>query len=182
MRALLLLLVLLPALAGAEEIYRTTDDEGNPLFTDDPPSDDAEPVKLDPITTVPAADPAGEAEEASTSQQEATGESVPEPTYEGIVVEYPPADQAVRHNGGLVPVRVALRPEGAQLAEDHQVEVLLDGEVRGRGASLQVSISAVARGPHTVRARVVDAQGRPVVTSAPVDFMLLRVALGNEGE
>jgi hypothetical protein len=183
MRALLLLLVLLPALAGAEEIYRTTDDQGNPLFTDDPPSDDAEPVKLDPITTVPAAEPDQAPDPASSGgAQETTDQAGPEPEYEGIVVEYPPADQAVRHNGGLVPVRVALRPEGARLAEGHQVEVLLDGEVRGRGASLQVSVSAVARGPHTVRARVIDAQGRPVVSSAPVDFMLLRVALGNEGD
>ena len=177
-----LLVLLAPALAGAGEIYRSTDEQGNPLFTDEPPGDEAEPVELDPITTVPGTDTAegGEADEApdAGAAQEGTGAGAP--AYRSVRVSYPPADQAVRHNGGLVPFRVALEPEDAALAEGHRVEIVLDGEVRGSGASLQVSVSPVNRGPHTVRARVVDAAGTPLVTSEPVDFFLLRAALGND--
>lgn len=181
MRALLLALILLPAAAGAETIYRSTDEAGNPLFTDEPTSDDAEPVELDPLTTVPATEPdPGQAAEQGSGDSGTSAQSGDGPPYAGIAVTYPPGDQAVRHNGGLVPFRVALRPEGTSLRDGHQVEIVLDGEVRGSGASLQVSVSAVDRGPHTVRARVVDGSGAPIVTSAPVDFMLLRAALGNE--
>ena len=177
----ILVLALLPLAAGAEEIYRSTDEDGNPLFTDEPPSDDAEPVELDPLTTVPGPDTGNGGIEEAQGGEGADGSAGQQgPVYRALTVTYPPADQAVRHNGGLVPVRVALEPEGTGLREGHQVEVMLDGEVRGRGASLQVTLSAVSRGPHTVRARVVDASGRPVISSPPVDFMLLRAALGNE--
>lgn len=180
MRALVLLLALVPAAVAADEIYRSTDEQGNPLFTDDPPSDDAEPVELDPITTVPATE-AESAEQATQSQDEQPdGSGRSAPAYRSIAVTYPPAGQAVRHNGGLVPFRVELKPDGAKLAEGHRVEIVLDGEMRGSGASLQVSVSAVSRGPHTVRARVVDASGAAIVTSEPLDFVLLRVSLGND--
>lgn len=180
MRALILLLALVPGLVAAGEIYRSTDEEGNPLFTDDPPDDDAEPVELDPITSVPPPETGDGAEGQQGSGGSSGGDGQGGPAYHGISITYPPADQAVRHNGGLVPVRVALEPEDARLAEGHQVEILLDGDVRASGASLQVSVSAVARGPHTVRARVIDATGATVVTSPPVDFFLLRAAVGNQ--
>ncbi|MDZ7748288.1 MAG: DUF4124 domain-containing protein [Halofilum sp. (in: g-proteobacteria)] len=182
MRTLILLLLLLPATAAAEKIYRSTDDEGNPLFTDDPPSDDAEPVKLDPLATVPATetDPDPAARQQQDGQPDSAARPDDAPPYGGIAVTYPPADQAVRHNGGIVPFRVALAPAEAALRPGHEVQILLDGEVRGSGSKLQVSVSPVDRGPHTVRARVVDASGRAIVTSEPVDFVLLRAALGND--
>lgn len=178
---LLLLLLLLPATVAAERIYRSTDDEGNPLFTDDPPSDDAEPVELDPLTTVPATETGSD---ARTGQPDGAPEDAAPPDdappYRGIAVTYPPADQAVRHNGGIVPFRVALEPAEAALRPGHEVQILLDGELRGSGSKLQVSVSPVNRGPHTVRARVVDGSGQAIVTSEPVDFVLLRASLGND--
>lgn len=179
MRAVLAIaiFVLVPALAAGEDIYRSTDDQGNPLFTDEPPSSRAEPVELKPLTTVrpdetPTAIAGPEPESERASADDAAG-------YQGIEVTYPPADEAVRHNGGMVPFRIALKPEGKSLEEGHRVVILLDGEVRGSGANTQISVSPVHRGSHTVSARVVDSSGSPVVASSPIDFHLLRASALN---
>lgn len=174
--AILAALLLLPMLAAAEQIYRSTDEQGNPVFTDEPPSDEAEPVPLEPLTTVPAGEAPPELDEP---EQGSAQNSTQDGSYQDIEITYPPAGQAVRHNGGMVPFRVTLKPEGKKLAEGHRVEIMLDGEVRGSGANTQVSVSPVSRGSHTVVARIIDGTGSPVIASPPVDFHLLRASVGN---
>lgn len=168
--ALLLLPLSIAAAEDGKKIYRTVDEDGNVVFTDRPPSEDAEPVELDPLTTVPAIEtgtrPADEREEGD-------GEPA-HPGYEGLEIVYPTADEAIRHNGGQVPFRLRLRPEGVELDEAHSVEILLDGSVRGSGHSLTITVAPVDRGPHEVSARVVDAGGNVLAQSQTVNFFLLR--------
>jgi len=180
----LLLVLLLPAVAVAgdkDKIYRTTDDDGNVVYTNEPPSEDAEPVELDPLTTVPPGEEIPD-DTSSNDASEAAADEGTSPRYEGLKVTYPPHDQTVRHNGGLVPFRVEVRPEGTQLAEGHKVEVLLDGEVRGSARDRQISVSAVNRGPHTVEARIVDSTGAVITQSQPTEFYLLRAAVGDQAQ
>jgi|AntRauTorcE11897_2_1112592.scaffolds.fasta_scaffold13927_2 hypothetical protein len=179
-----LLMVVLPAAlaagpVAASEIYRTTDADGNVVFTDEPPSDNAEPIKLDPLTTVKPieGDPVG-ASSAGTSGEEP---DTPANGISGIAIAYPENEKGIRHNGGNVPFSVALEPEGATLPRGHQVEIILDGEARGRAASTQVTVSPVERGPHTVRARIIDNAGQTRYESESVKFYLLRKALGGSG-
>lgn len=169
--------------AVAAEIYRTTDEDGNVVFTDDPPSDDAEPVELEPLTTVPSADEgSGGNAGTETGTSPTTGEATEEPPergISGISIAYPEQGKGIRHNGGNVPFRVALQPEGATLPRGHQVEIILDGKPRARAASTRVTVSPVDRGPHTVRARIIDNAGQTRYESESVKFYLLRVSLGN---
>lgn len=179
-------MMLLPAAlaagpAVASEIYRTTDAEGNVVFTDDPPSDNAEPVELDPLTTVePVEVDTDGAVTGSSSDPEDVPDS-PSNGVSGISIAYPENEKGIRHNGGNVPFEIALEPEGATLPRGHQVEIILDGEVRGRAASTQVTVSTVERGPHTVRARIIDNAGETRYESDSVKFYLLRKALGGGG-
>jgi len=173
---ILAVLLSLPTLA-ADQIYRSTDDQGNPLFTNQPPSRDAKPMKLPPLTTMPPVQSAPAQNQAQTSDQ---GQAPPGgPPYAGVHITYPPAGEAVRHNGGLVPFRVALEPKGTKLRPGHQVRILLDGKARATGTSLQETVSPVDRGPHTVRAEVLDQAGQVIVESPPVKFFLLRASVGN---
>ena len=172
-RLLPILLLLFPLALAAEEekkIYRTLDEQGNVVYTDEPPSDDAEPVDLDPITTVPAI----EVEGGADSQAEGGDEEAARAGYQGLEFLYPTSDQTIRHNGGQVPFRLALRPQGARLAESHRVEILLDGSVAGTGDALQVTVGPVDRGPHEVSARIVDAGGNVLARTPTVNFFLLR--------
>ena len=179
------MMVLPAALAAgpvvASEIYRTTDEDGNVVFTDDPPTDDAEPVELDPLTTVEPVqgDPDGTVNGSSSAAEEKP--DTPSNGISGIAIASPENEKGIRHNGGNVPFRVALQPEGATLPRGHQVEIILDGEVRGRAASTQVTVSPVSRGPHTVRARIIDSSGQTRYESDSVKFYLLRKALGGSG-
>lgn len=172
----MLVLAALPAVA--QEIYRTTDEDGNVMFTDEPPSDDAEPVTLEPLTTVPAQQP-----QVSATEDEPEPDATAAGTtgaYEGVRIAYPPADQAVRHNGGQVPVRVELLPEGVELADGHTVLIVLDGQEHDAGRGTQITVGPVDRGPHRVRARILDRGGRVVAESPPARFVLLRAALGSQ--
>jgi len=179
----LALVVLLTAVAVAgdkDEIYRTTDEDGDVVYTNEPPSEDAEPVELDPLTTVP---PGEEIPDDTNGEDGSTANDVgTSPRYAGLKVTYPPHDQTVRHNGGLVPFRIEVQPEGTELAEGHKVEVLLDGEVRGSARERQISVSAVNRGPHTVEARIVDSTGAVITQSQPTEFYLLRAAVGEQAQ
>ncbi len=178
----LLLAVLLSAVATAgDEIYRTTDEDGNVVYTNEPPSDDAEPVDLEPLTTVPPGEEIPD-ENAADNDGDSAADEDASPRYQGLEMTYPPHDQTVRHNGGLVPFRVQVLPEGTQLAEGHKIQVLLDGEVSGSARSRQISVSAVSRGPHTAKARIVDSTGAAITTSEPTEFYLLRAAVGDQAQ
>lgn len=178
MRTLLAMLMLAALPAVADEIYRTTDEDGNVMFTDEPPSEDAEPVTLDPLTTVPAQEPQAP---ATAAEDEAdAGDAAATAAYEGVRIAYPPADQAVRHNGGNVPVRLELLPEGVELAEGHTVLVVVDGEEHGGVRATEVTVGPLDRGPHNVRARIMDRSGRVVAESPRTRFVLLRAALGGQ--
>lgn len=180
MRVLLAMLVLVALPAVAEEIYRTTDEDGNVVFTDQPPSDDAEPVELDPLTTVPAREPEMPATGDDTEPD--AQQAAPVRGYEGVRIAYPPADQAVRHNGGNVPVRLELLPEGAELAEGHTALIVVDGGEHDAGRATEITVGPLERGPHRVRARILDRTGRVVAESSSTRFMLLRAALGDRAQ
>ncbi len=178
----LLLALLLPAVSAAgDEIYRTTDEDGNVVYTNEPPSDDAEPVELDPLTTVPPGEEIPDEADTDDGSDAAASQGA-SPRYQGLEVAYPPHDQTVRHNGGLVPFRVQILPKGTQLAEGHKVEIVLDGEVRGSARSRQISVSAVSRGPHTAEARIVDGTGAVITQSQATEFYLLRAAVGEQAQ
>lgn len=180
-RAIVMVLLGLAAVAtpaSAGEIYKTTDEDGNVVYTDEPPSEDAEPVDLEPLTTVPAPEePAAAAGEGTEDNGPDSGAAAHP---EGMRIAYPPNDEAIRHNGGNVPFRVRLEPQRAQLPPGYRIQIVLDGEVRDTGTGAEIVVSPVNRGPHTAHARLVDADGEPRLASEPVDFYLLRATIGNE--
>ncbi len=183
--ALALGLGLACAPVAAAEIYRTTDEDGNVVYTDDPPDEDAEPVELDPLTTVPGTaaedDKDGDRNEAAGGDAGGSRERQPDSRLRGIRIAYPEGGEGIRHNGGNVPFRVALEPEGAGLPAGHSIEIVLDGEVRARGTGKEIVVAPVSRGEHSVRARVLDAQGDTRFASETIEFFLLRKAVGNAG-
>jgi len=174
-RLLPILLLLTPLMAAAadegETIYRSVDEDGNVIYTDKPPTDDAEPVELDPVTTVPAY--------RNDETEPEPGDEVAQaaPSYAGVSITYPTPDQAIRHNGGRVPFEVEVLPEGVQLAQEHRVEILVDGAVKGSGRPPTVTAGIINRGPHNAFARVVDAGGNTLAESPTVNFFLLRASV-----
>lgn len=170
-RLLLIALLFLPLPIAAAEVYRTVDEDGNVVYTDKPPTDDAEPVELDPVTTIPAY----RRDEADAEPDDEVARAAP--SYGGLSITYPTPDQAIRHNGGQVPFEVEVLPEGVQLAEEHRIEILVDGSVKGSGRPPTVTAGIIDRGPHDAFARVVDAGGNTLAESPTVNFFLLRASV-----
>jgi hypothetical protein len=165
-RTLLLGLVLAVGAAHAGSIYKYTLPNGDVVYSDRaPPADQGEEVKLEPLQsfTVPPAPPL----EDSTRKQDA-----PKPVgYETFKVTNPTNDATIRDNGGNVRVSLSLSPA---LQSGHSIEVMVDGRSIGSGRGTSVTLTAVDRGTHTVRAAVKDSEGKEIARSNSVIFHLKR--------
>lgn len=83
-----------------------------------------------------------------------------------------PQDGATVHdNRGRVAVVVAVEP-ALRVAAGERVELVLDGRVAVREAGERLALSGVARGTHTLQARVAASDGRVLAASPSVTFHL----------
>lgn len=161
--ALTLMLFLLAAQTDAAPIYKTKDERGNVVYTDDPQGRPAELVDLPDLTIVPAQPlPTPRPETTPVTEEEAP-----------LTIELltPGPEETLRSNPGNVEVvaRVSRAPD-----EGDRFEVLLDGVVRGRNAGGTFALTGIDRGPHQVRVRLVDPDGSVVAQSPEHTFNLLR--------
>lgn len=154
-RILIGIAYLLAGTASAQ-VYKSTDENGNPVFSD-VPSQDATPVKLAPINVMDSV----KIEPRATEGQ--SDDSVLPVAYK-ISIQQPEEEQTFR-NTREFPVSVSLEPG---LQKGHAVAISLNGEIQVRGEQLSAVLTDVDRGSHRVTASVVDSGGRPIVTSATV--------------
>lgn len=180
---LALLLVTAASLTWASSaqsaIYKTTDAEGNVVFTDVPPKDDAKSLELTqgntyrpetptPVNTAPVA--ADEADE--------NAEDVPAAGYNKIAITSPVHDEALRENAGNISVSVTMDP-ALDTSSGHRVQVLVDGQVAGEASSATVSLQNIDRGTHSLIAQVIDANNSVLASSSAVVVHLQRYSILN---
>ncbi len=163
--------------SAADGIYQTEDEHGNPMFTDEPPGDAAEAYRLGDINIIQAPAMA----ERDDSPEPTETDAQPEDPYDGVEIVFPPADEATRRVTGEVEVEVALSPASTELAAGHRVRIDVSGEteISAEAAAIKVRVATLNPGPHNLRATVLDADGRPLVTSEPIRFYLIRQTVGN---
>ena len=154
-------------------IYKTTDKDGNVIFTDIPPQDQSGELEVSEhssYTPPPAPAPAVEAAPAPiTEEEEAEAATI----YTSLQITTPEDDQAIRENAGNVTIVVKAEP-ALDTSQGHRVEVLVDGVVSGSGEQMSVLLNNLDRGTHVVIAQIVDADGNPLISAEPVTFHLLR--------
>lgn len=163
---LLFSLAISPALA--EEIYRTYDEEGRPVFTDQPPHEGAEPIDLRDITIAPADEPR---ERRPDPEPDEADDAAP---YQAVDITFPPREEAVRRVTGEVPIRATLQPSGTRLLPGHRMRVFVDGTVVGTVEGLEFRTEPLNPGPRNVRVEIVDAADEVLVRSEEFHFYLLR--------
>ncbi len=166
----LLLLLLMPAWAGAaEKIYKRVLPDGSVVFSDEP-GPGAEVVELPPVQTVPAL-PLVVAPADEKKKKEP-----PPITYERLRIAYPADDMPIRENSGRVEVEVELHPP-LQRSAGHRLVLKLDSRVVATAVSgTRFVLDNVDRGTHEVVAEIQDAQGKTLKRSPPVIFHLLRAS------
>ena len=161
-------LVLSSGLSAA--VYKSVDAQGNVVYTDEP-GGDAKPVKLPPLSTVPAP------RYKSSTQPGMDLEPSAATNYQKISIVSPTQDATLRDNTGAVPVNVVLEPALNSVAGD-RYRYYLDGQAQGTlTESGQISFENLDRGSHSVEAAVVDNAGRELIRSGSVQFFLHRQAV-----
>jgi hypothetical protein len=151
-------------------VYKSVDAQGNVVYTDEP-SADAKPVKLPPLSTVPAP------RYRSSTQPSAELEQAAATSYEQISIVSPTQDETLRDNTGTVPVNVVLQPE-LNSAAGHRFRYFLDGQAQGKPTeSAQIGFENLDRGAHTLEAAVVDSAGQELIRSSSVQFFLHRQSI-----
>lgn len=171
MTRLLFALALLTPLSVAAQIYKTTDEDGNVVFTDRPSADSGtgERIELKPTNTAP---PPPEVHRPE-----------PEPEPEEELVEYsvkivtPTNETTIPMGPGnfLTSAKIEPNPEPGELVQLH-VDGIPWGDPQ-KNASW--ALTNVFRGAHDLTVTLLDTEGAPLATSEPVRVYVLRPSINN---
>ncbi len=157
--------------ASHAAVYKSVDAEGNVVYTDQP-AGDAKPLKLPPLSTVPA--PSFSPARENADEEKVAGEAG---GYQQITIVSPGPDATIRDNTGAVPVNVEVEPD-LNSAAGHRFRYYLDGEAQGNPTeSAHISFHNVDRGTHSVEVAVVNSAGQELVRSSAVQFHLHRQSI-----
>lgn len=160
--------IALTALApvAAQDIYKTVDANGNTVFTDQKPSDDAQPVKLKELTIVDPVEIGNE--QAVSGGDEQSGSRDPAPDFDlGIVT--PAAEESIWNTGYVLTVQVQT---GRELPDGARLAYLVDGEVRLTTRAQSVEIEEVYRGEHQLGVELRASDGRVLGSAGPITFFM----------
>ncbi len=154
------IIILYACCLGAETVYKTVDEDGNTIFTDKP-SEKSEEIKLRELQTVDNPNPAKY--KPASKQADKT-----QFKYESFEVTKPQSGTGIRSNDGSVSISVSLEPG---LKQGHKIVILMDGKEIGTGYS--ASLQDVDRGTHSINAKVVDGNGKTLISTSS-SFSVLR--------
>lgn len=170
MRIILLLAVLA---TGGVEVYRWTDADGVVHYTDRPRAG-AERVIIDVAPVSPP--PAASAPRRSSSSA-APDEAAPV-GYDVVAIQSPGQDEVLWNIEGQLVVSTAVDPP---LRPGHRLRLFLDGspaETLEPGRT-QTQLENVFRGEHSLRAEVLDPEGRTVGSSPVTSFVVRQTSILN---
>jgi len=159
------MLLLSATLVTAQEIYRTVDEDGNVVYTDQKPSDDAVPVTLKELTVV---DPIELGDSQAVGDDSGNGNTEQAPDF-GLEIVSPGPAETIWNTAYVLSVQVSTNrqlPAGAQLA------FMVDGEVRATSRSTSVEIEEVYRGEHLLSVELRGSDGRTLDSAGPVTFFM----------
>ena len=144
---LVCLILLLPlTLVAQEQIYRSVDDQGQPVFSDQA-GEGSQPVTLAPTNTVPPGTLSPDVDQAAAQS----------PSDYAVAIRSPSNDESFVNTGGSFSVVADIQPAPESGA---MVQLLVDGAVYGEPQAGGVfELNGLPRGSHTLQVEVIDAQG-----------------------
>ena len=166
--AVLLAALLTPSTGLAETtIYRTTDAEGNVVFTDAPhatSSNQSERVEIQPTNTTP---PPPEVERVMQPAEPKKATTKWE-----VGITSPANETTIPMGPGNFSVGAEVKPA---LGAGQQLQLMLDGSPQGEPRQTgSWDLTNVFRGEHKLTVRVVNDSGKTLATSEPVTVYVMR--------
>ena len=159
--------ILSSLLAVAEDtVYRSTDKNGNAVFTDQA-TENAQEIEIKETATYTETVPTYTPTSKKKKQYKSMG-------YTRISILQPASEEAVRSNSGNLTVSYSLQPA---LESKHSTELLIDGSpVQSSGSGGSFSLTNIDRGTHTLMVQVIDDSGSVLITSDSIMITMLRYA------
>lgn len=164
---LLLGLLGLPAYAG---VYTYLDADGNRVFTDQPPSGQAQKIEIAPSNNM--------------SPNQVTPHLAPvypaqvEPAYEVLRIVIPEPDATIIDQAGNLIITASSDPG---LHPGHSYRLIVDGQANGKpGRSPVFPLENVDRGTHQISVEIIDSQGRIVERTPSQPFHMKRISLSQK--
>jgi len=144
---------------GTGDVYKSVDEQGRVTFGDKNTAQ-ATAVVIEATNTTPAIEP----REINNSEPQATG-------YATLAISAPANDSIIAN--GLVPfwVTVTVQPK---LTADHQLQLLIDGQVTTSTNATRIQVPGLSRGQHTLQVRINDPSGRILKQSEKVALFAYR--------
>ncbi|HEX7028433.1 MAG TPA: DUF4124 domain-containing protein [Gammaproteobacteria bacterium] len=150
------------------QVYRSTDEDGNPVYSDTPGTN-AQELKLPPVNIIPS----GPTElNFEVKQPEFDLEK-----YRTLEIVAPQNDASVFINTANLPIEVKLLPP-VKRALGHSLVVLWDGKVLFENQNSYL-LGDADRGTHVLEARVVDEKGKILIRSQPVNVHIRKPTVLN---
>ncbi|MGM0981844.1 MAG: DUF4124 domain-containing protein [Pseudomonadota bacterium] len=170
-------------LAQAQNIYRSTDAQGNVVFTDNPERG-GEEVDLEPLTVVPSRGEVSEGEAPAVidgggserSDGRSAGSGQPFMPYDSFTILSPGQEETLPTGAaGNVQVALGIQPN---LREDHRVRLLMDGQISQTAMHTDTfMLNNLNRGEHVLQAELLDASGAVRHRTSPVTLYVQRASV-----
>jgi hypothetical protein len=153
-------LIMASTLVLAQPIYKVVDEDGNVTYTDQRPSDDAEPMELPELNVLDSRAPpptvGGSDEEVSVEPLRLT-------------ISSPQNEENIFGTGNTLDVSLE---SSIDLPPTALIVIYLNGEAQDPIQSLDYSFDFIPRGTHTLRAELRTAAGRVLAETDTITFFM----------
>ncbi len=146
----------------ATEIYKSYDENGNVVFSDQPPTPEAKPMDLPQANVVPsvAATPAPVRRD---NDGDGSGPSV------RLNMLSPNSEETFWGTSQNLPVSFEVQPE---MRRGMRIAVYIDDRREALISGSRITIEGIERGTHTVRAELLDRRGNVLAEVEPRTFFM----------
>lgn len=149
------------------EMYKWVDENGEIIYSDEPPHENATPLNPPPLTTTPAIKYKPEAKPEIKDDKKATSYSV-------FKITSPGNDQVVRDNSGNITVKLAIEP-ALDTKEGHTITLLVDSQSKIQGSTgLTLGLKNIDRGSHSIQAVIKNKQRKIIKSSNSITVHMRR--------
>lgn len=182
------LMVLLPALAfswsadvHATDIYKTYDENGDPVYTDQPPTPESKPISLRELSVVEAPN-YGPVSSNQQSQSDSENDQ-PAPNelrrmFRDFRLVSPTQDENIWGTGNTVTLTW---DAGRALSDGMSVMFYIDGQpVSDQTQQTTLTSERLDRGTHMAKVDLMDSQGRVIMSTPAVTFFIMQQTVNQQ--
>lgn len=168
---LTLLAIALVTSPASAKVYKFVDENGVVSFSDKPSQGSSEvKIRQTRPSNTNADDDEGEGDESveeTASSDEEGDNKRPAITYRSLQVLTPRQDKVLDPENGAVQVILLPTPS---LGDNHELVISVDGRDISQGRDVNLSVTNLPNGNHTVAGRIIDPDGKVIIQSRTINF------------